>query len=647
MAVKALPKNKGRTIELDGQFGKFFIGNSSIHVCYFSTYASPNSREGGHASLLEELSPMRERVSSSEMKSLDSLLQRDLSDERIALDLIPYLEGKFSSVGFFPPILAVLMPKGFIQGKNKVEYPDVDGDDFNDKYSNCWHLEKYPQIDDGEEMPSRLGRLNIFVNNADIIVIDGQHRSNAFRYVADCFSVDDTYKPFYSGTSKFDNYSSDLPVTIIWFEKKVTTSVIQPTDISRELFVAVNNSAKPVSQSRTVLLDEVNVTSLAVNTYYDALAQDTKFNTPGISLLTAAFDTSSEHKKPKMSITDPRKLNLALTYSFFGNSRYDGLSDRADRHQQNNTDRFKKVFGKEKFYEHPERGVFRITDSQKRKKFRELFRDRYKPVLDLLFSEKYFLSPHYQGIIGLENWVHEEKTEPEYLTLWDKVYCGGEGLYHAYITSEINACKQKSKYLKKMDQHFLALRYENIKESKCRGIKKEDVDRAYNTYDTEAHQIGFLMFVDYIFRNYEYKTLSDATKYIEEVFSKIKICNWIRFFTSYKSAVIGPSMDPNHWPLFQKMYVRFVEHEFEEAFLSANDRPDYTIVTRLVDDYYQNFFDLNEDIPQKEDVEKQKDAWKNELKKLNKEIGVKDIPSNSINKIIRNCVESANKSWSS
>ena len=103
-------------IKLNGIWGNFYINNANVNVHYFSSFASPDtSLKDGHRELLDLLKPMREIVKdASKFSNLDSLLQRDLNDERIAHDLIPYLKGVTGRVGFFPPVLVVLMPKDYL-----------------------------------------------------------------------------------------------------------------------------------------------------------------------------------------------------------------------------------------------------------------------------------------------------------------------------------------------------------------------------------------------------------------------------------------------------------------------------------------------------------------------------------------------------
>ncbi|HTF28942.1 MAG TPA: hypothetical protein VK625_08865, partial [Flavitalea sp.] len=112
-----------RYIELTGTVGEFYLENKSVKVKYFSTIASGKDNASHNLELLKELKPMRERVKASELKDLDSLLQRNLNDYRVATELIPYLTKDIPQVAFFTPILSVLIPKDSLNNNNESDYP--------------------------------------------------------------------------------------------------------------------------------------------------------------------------------------------------------------------------------------------------------------------------------------------------------------------------------------------------------------------------------------------------------------------------------------------------------------------------------------------------------------------------------------------
>src|SRR5262249_547764 len=144
-------------------------------------------------------------------------------------------------------------------------------------------------------------------------------------------------------------FASDLPVTIAWFAP-VGSHKVQPNDISRELFVAVNNNAKAVSESRAILLDDTDPISLAVNTYYRKLAQKHGFKTGGMNLLCACFDIEIDETmggaRPAFALTNPIAIRSITNYAFFALDQYDNLQRyKANRKAQTNKTRFERMFG--------------------------------------------------------------------------------------------------------------------------------------------------------------------------------------------------------------------------------------------------------------------------------------------------------------
>ena len=554
-------------IVLQGLKGEFYIEGADIGVHYFSTYATPDNAGsvGGHFELLQHLSPMREKVESSKIGSLDSLLQRDLSDERIASDLIPYLQGRFSKVGFFPPILAVLLPKGYLESTSAPEYPADSSDKWGGDWGGIWTLECFP---DTGGNASRLGNLSIDQNKADIIVIDGQHRSNAFRYAADCFAMDDIYKAFYQKVEATEKYESDLPVTIIWFSPRKKGVSVHPTHISKELFVAVNNSAKTVNESRTVLLDDVHAVSLAVNSYYNYLAEKRGFSDLGkLNLLSAGFDIDAdmtEAHQPKFVITNPSLLSKAFLYTFFGKASYDNgqwSKDRANRTDQTNTDRVKFVMRDKRLVEQREQ-TFKVFDREKKKKFRGAFVENYVPILELLFEKNQMAHTHFKAILDLDKWITGPDSFTGSDTVWNKIFLGGEGLYGSFFTSKLEETRTKRKEISAINVKFSDFRQNEF--FKISKIKKSEengrrVEQSYRTFRTIAFQTGFLMAIDNIAKFQKKDTLLDVAAELEKAIEKIALRQWVCFFNEFKDSYIGAGIDPNVWPMFKKMIIRILE----------------------------------------------------------------------------------------
>jgi hypothetical protein len=580
-----------QTIELEGISGRFYISGCQIAVRYFSTYASPDDQaQGGHYELLKQLVPMRERVKAARLKSLDSLLQRDLSDERIAQELIPYLQGKFSKVGFFPPVLAVLLPKGFIEGEGggAPQYPRaVANGPLISTYGDYWTIEHYPQDDKGVK-PSRLGNCSINPNRTNIVVLDGQHRSNAFRYVSGCFEPEEVYKPFYMGAKRSDGYLSDLPVTLIWFEAETAAVEVKPTDVSRELFVAVNNSAKRVSDARTVLLDDVSVVALGVNTYYRFLARDRGFDPGAQNLLTACFDLDSElaaSRYPQMALTTPVTLKHAFEYAFLGTARYDELLERATRHEQNNQDRFKRLFGSVKYVQ---AGAPTRINEEHRPAFRKVFEANYLPVLDLLFEAPIMVREHHAACRKLVEWL---KDNPAVLlgAWWDKAFIGGEGLYSAFQLSSLDGVRDVKKALAELNEKFVEIRTTLLLGKNAAESKRTRLDQVFQSFNTIAFQAGFLMAIDLLTRKFFSSNLKKSVPEIGGLVRSLSVEKWMVFFGEFREMYI-PGTDPASWPKYTKMIVRMLGDDYVEAFGDTPESrlPDYVMAEDAIKKYIKD-----------------------------------------------------------
>ncbi|MEP6389214.1 MAG: hypothetical protein ABJ056_04740 [Halioglobus sp.] len=636
--IKKLAKPQ---IVLEGLKGEFYIEGADIGVHYFSTYATPDSAGsvGGHFELLQHLSPMREKVEPSKIGSLDSLLQRDLSDERIASDLIPYLQGRFSKVGFFPPVLAVLLPKGYLESSSAPEYPADNGGD----WGGIWNLDCF-QDEDGNS--SRLGSLSIDQNEADIIVIDGQHRSNAFRYAADCFAMDDIYKPFYQKVAATEKYVSDLPVTIIWFAPRKKRVSVHPTHISKELFVAVNNSAKTVNESRTVLLDDVHAVSLAVNSYYNYLAEKRGFSDLGkLNLLSAGFDIDAdmtEAHQPKFVITNPSLLSKAFLYTFFGKASYDNGQwgkEKANRSDQTNTDRFKFVMRDKGLVELREQ-TFKVFDKEKKSKFRLAFVENYLPILELLFEKNQMAQTHFQSILGLSKWIAGADSFTGSDTVWNKIFLGGEGLYGAFITSKLEATKTKRKEISAINNKFSDLRQaEFFKISKMRKTEenRQRIEQSYRTFRTIAFQTGFLMAIDNIAKFQKKAKLLDVAEDLEKGIQKITLKQWVCFFNEFKLSYIGGSIDPNAWPMFKKMLIRILEPELgmmASEKVAIENYPEVVIANRRLRDLVDSYWDTHEKTPNDADEKKLIASSIKDAKAIFRELDIPLIDSSKIRKSV-------------
>ena len=249
-----------------GTYGEFTIGSDSnrVRAQFLLTKMKPGSEGSWENSLASQMVPWREIFNIEEL-TFDELLQRDLDDSRVAHDLIPYLLGESGAFArFFPPILAVLVP-------NKPErlgilpyYPTPQNkSNTSISFGNLFDFKK-AEID-GQISP--LGSIEYNRQKTAFIIVDGQHRAMALlalhRQINDSWAGN-RYGAYYNHLSLKENQvkNIELPICIVFFpdlhegNQEYKERGIDLKTICREIFLVVNKTAKRVSQSRELLLDD-------------------------------------------------------------------------------------------------------------------------------------------------------------------------------------------------------------------------------------------------------------------------------------------------------------------------------------------------------------------------------------------------------
>lgn len=571
-------------IKVFGMFGSFTVGaqtSQAVTVRYFSTVASGShsSSSGDSLGLLRELKPMRERVRVSDLRDLASLLQRELDDARVAKDLVPYLMGANSPVGFFPGILVALVPHGFLMADEGIHYPSAGAEQSTDDkvvtpYGAFWSATRFKL--DGH--PVALGRLDIDPAVTDLIVLDGQHRANAFRFVTKTFDVvqteDSIYRAFYDEVAPPEAFASELPVTIVWFE---SADPIEPRLISRKLFVDVNTNAKPVSESRNVLLDDRARSSILTGSLYRLLAREA-FDSDKFSLLHAGFDCE-EKQSHALTLLLPSVAQYALAYTGFAKDEALGLSYTigADWWRwANNYARLRSVSGE------VGEGDFRAAEAGDRDAF-----DRVSTVLDervsprlLEIIEQFPLTKaHVAACVQLNAWIQGQAVMLK--EVWDKVFRGGEGLYGGFARDDLGErAANYQRAIKEIEDKFVALR-----EAELPGCSAEQVKRAYETFATKANFTGLLM-AAHSFCEGHPDGWAASSQFVEAL-GRLSAVQWVKVLADYKPLVVR-ELKPALWPTIRNIYLRVVqsvapEQSFFSASLAQAENPDVRVVRKIVD----------------------------------------------------------------
>ena len=589
------------SIDLYALCGSFHVQGSPYVVRYASTHTNPRS-QGGHRELLRELKPVRERLRSRELRNLSSLLQRDLNDSRVSQDLIPYLVDN-SDVGFFPAILAVLVPKNYLHTDKDVEYPEPNPVDLVTNYDGCWSVQHFKI--GGEVVP--FGLLKIFTGKSEIIVLDGQHRGNAFRYVAGDFPPQDSiYEAFYQGQAQVEPLDSDLPVTLIWFEREGGGS-IDPRLVSRRLFVDVNNSAKPVSRARTILLDDRSLTAVATQEVYNHAAER-GFDSAKFSLLHSAFDMDSDLAKSKMSefaLTTPEIVETSLMWGLLATPTWDSLSrwKVGAQHDQKHKDRLFSIVGSMT-------GVEELSDDDHRwlafesrevaDEFRARFRESYLPVFSYLLDNFLLSTLHHSAGVRVEEWVNNE-ADTFVRDAWENVFCGGEGLYWSFQSAakDTQRAKGYKDAIAKIEKRFSEERAAALESN------RSDTDSAFGSFRTKAFQSGFVMAVDYLASIGDGDRLAAAEKLVTEL-NSFSAKQWLVILGDLRAALISDT-NPKAWPAYRTLLVRLFDGD--EWNLFAPERrdslPEWQVLQRKITDYASSVANSQEEVPDSEELGRQ------------------------------------------
>lgn len=599
---KKLKSGSRSKIELWGTLGEFNVANSNYTLKYFSTVANNKAPGSAQSSLLSKLSPMREKTNPEKITNLGALLQRDLNDKRVADELIPYLsntEGLANHIAFFPSILCVLIPKHFItpEDDEEISYPkyqenfDSENEELLLDYDKYW---KYKQIYDGES-PLPIAQLTIFDADTELVVIDGQHRANAFRVLSNSFKPEgrnQIYAHFYSHVVKPEKFDADLPVTILWFESDDhENSPVKPDLISRKLFVDVNNTGKYISTSRLILLDDVDPSSLMTRFFYSYIAEKHHFDNNSFSLFHSGFDFDDNLKSKKsspsiFSLTVPEIIHYVIDWMMFGKLDFNDLDKQsgseARRVALNNFSTYIAPYKDYIEFKADNDDVLRkqILSDVDLESFEELFNEKFGQHLYNLFNSFPLTKPHIEAGAELDleakNYQNDFSSEVWQET-WKKIFRGGEGLYYVYKRSNQSNLKAYENAINSITNLFKIKRASRFKSS------SDNVNQAYTSFATLAFQVGFIKSFDVFYRQPDkYYEIEDAVHDFIKRIEKITPDMWIHLLTKVRELYI-PRINPKMWPSYKNIILRLIQakDEFYNCAENTKYSPDVVMVNSL------------------------------------------------------------------
>ncbi len=277
-------------MSIGGDFGVFYTDNKSP-VFYVNTSFDIDS--------IGQLKPVREILDVSEV-DFEELVQRDLDDFRIRRDIVNYLTDGMG-YKFFPPIVVAMTQPHDSKKAIKKYYPEIKTRiiegvtrkfeiEFKDSFCIRWFIGQ-----DGKlvSLPTEIRWKS---DHTHLMAVDGQHRLVALQAIRGLIS-NERLKTFYINSTKDKNKLDDLkvPVTILFFPNSVenidhssmevlsdyfpnidwnlnTRSDVK--QVLRNVFVDVNKTARQPSKSRTILLDEKDLTSVFTRKVFSSIKID-------------------------------------------------------------------------------------------------------------------------------------------------------------------------------------------------------------------------------------------------------------------------------------------------------------------------------------------------------------------------------------
>lgn len=591
--------------ELQGCIYSYVTPNSQIKINIFQSALGKKVPNG--IEILEFLRPIRELLKTDQVKDIKQLIQRELDDQRIIKSLVPYLLNETNrEVAFFPSVLGVLMPKDYLNNINGIypynsasinEINSITKEFFLDETFH-WSIKTYKS--DDTTMPYSI--LTVDKNTCDIVVVDGQHRTNAFRAVNNKLTSDNVViKEIYKDISFLPTDSDvTLPITLLWFENLDTTSnSISPEIISRKLFIDVNNSAKSIATSRKILLDDRNPLHLMTNHFYSVIASRYNFKLDNLSLAHLGCDVVNEvaqqstyESMPFTYISTPERIKYVCDVFFMRKKNYEinatGIrspqarkskyaSSKIDNEYASESNQLINFFTKsnqedciaiqrDEYLEVDQvyiREDLAHSGKPKQQIVREEFEDLYFNCFYLLFSEFKYFNEHKLNIKCFnEEYINNPATPLAKRESWKSAFLLGQSMYFTLSKSSNNLYKEAlSEIQSEFQNKYLNADYTDYLNNT---IKDKDL---FLSFRTLAFQIGYFeAFYQYCksVKNCDFSTVegNDILLYCREfldLVNKIENNHWVNYFTLVRD--LQGEMHPKYFPVMTHLILRKIQPE--------------------------------------------------------------------------------------
>lgn len=520
-----------------GTWGDFVVQNSRV------SYLQAKARIGAAARdnekrLANLLRPVREVLPTSKM-DFNQLLQRDLDDHRVASTLVRYIlaPDKLRPV-FFPPIVAALLPFQGIKVAEK--FPQMTPIDKQEDEIGNWSgydfgsAFKFEKLVDkiGQDFEVKLGRLSWNPEEAQLVVIDGQHRAMALlaidRTINDSWRGDgEKYKYFYEaainealkGLKPEDKQeivnSLEFPVTLIWFPNSNDQDPLHH-EVARKLFVDINKNARAPSESRILLLSDSDLLSI----FTRSLLNEFRTDGSGLPIYAIEYDHPGRDQASSSkwsAISNVMILRDCVSRAVFGPAKY--IEDMAQSFGGRESITNRGAFMRETLAVHDE--IPEVIEDMKRSEINEerfprgkvdFLQNRFlKTWGRLVFRLLSEIEPYSKHGIALnelkDSWATGGSTD----TLARDAIFEGVGMYwtikdaHTHWESEnriLRDSQQRTKPKTDIVKTWEALTAKSLEFKKARALKYlgkdgdqaiKDSEGAYQIFATNACQLGLIL----------------------------------------------------------------------------------------------------------------------------------------------------------
>jgi hypothetical protein len=297
--------------------------------------------------------------------TIKELMQRDIDDKRVQQQIVNYLtpkSGQFNPVFFPPLVVAILVKSNDIQSSLLDLYPPLELINNKpprklDNNEDVWYEERFYGNAFGIRIPLNQEETDVNASDffhsselswdrdmVDMLVIDGQHRLIALKAALGVLEAEEMVRG-YEGSRLSPEKTAELgfnsiPVSFIFPPQLYQNNEEIPeqrtlVSVFRQVFVDVNKNAKPVSESRNILLNERDLVAVFTRNVIDTFVTEKKL--PKVEPIDAThlplytFEWDSPEKK-EYQFNDTRAVStVGILYQIIEELLYTNQKDEIFR----------------------------------------------------------------------------------------------------------------------------------------------------------------------------------------------------------------------------------------------------------------------------------------------------------------------------